>query len=97
MTQGPLGVPRPFAKEQMEINIYFKETDLDNEDILPVQEIVHNTPMLSSFSSGPTGQRGNVVSVSTSGNVTVLSSLTHLRDRINDTTDLTVDDIEVIA
>lgn len=93
---GPAGGPRPFAHADAEINIYFNDEGIAPHVVRDVEEAL---PMLNKFqnrASGPHGQRGNVVSVSTSGNQVTLGDLQNLKKVVESEALLSVAEIEVI-
>lgn len=96
MTEGPFGGPRPFADSTAEINIFFEQRDLDDEDIIPVGNVVVNHGPVGDQVSGPTGELRNVVSLESRANNITLSGLQSLEEKIEQLTELTVEDIELI-
>lgn len=93
---GPAGGPRPFAHADAEVNIYFNDEGIAPHVVRDVEEAL---PMLSKFrngASGPYGQRGNVVSVTVSGNQVTLGDLQKLKEAVEGEALLSIAEVEVI-
>jgi len=99
----PLAGKRPFGpfvaaddSNTAQVAIYLEMGNVAQKTVGEIEEAIEGVPLVEGPVGGPTGTKGNVITIQTRGNSITRSAIDELEDQIQLETGIEVNDVEVI-